>query len=133
MNMLRLALVGTLVLGLMAAARADEEKGGKPDIQKKLVGKWEVVKFAGKEGAPPARATVEFTKDGKIITTAENKGEKLHWEGTYKVEGKRLTITRRRGNMEQTQKLEVVKVDDKELVVTRSPEEGVTSLKRKEP
>jgi uncharacterized protein (TIGR03066 family) len=132
MNTLRLALAGALVLGLMAAARADEEKGGKPDIQKKLVGKWEVVKFTGKKGGPPAQALVEFTKDGKIITSVKEKGEKVLMEGTYKVEGKRLTVTMKRGNREETQQLKVVKVDDKELVVSQE-ESGELSLKRKEP
>jgi hypothetical protein len=60
MNTVRLAAVGALVLGLTAAARADEEKGNKSDIQKKLVGKWEVVQFTGKLGPQPGD-TFEFT------------------------------------------------------------------------
>src|SRR5919202_5391206 len=105
MDKVRLALAGALVLGLAVAVRADEEKGGKPDLQKKLVGKWEVVKFTGKKGGPPPGATIEFTKDGKILVTTEEKGEKVRREATYKVEGKGFTLTMKHGDMEHTQML----------------------------
>lgn len=131
MSMVRLALVGALVLVLMAESRADGDKGGKPDIQKKLIGKWEIVKFTGKNDGLPAKAIVEFTKDGKMITTWQENGERVQWKGTYKVEGKWLTATRQRGDREQTQKIKIIKVDDKELIV--GDEERELSLKRKKP
>jgi hypothetical protein len=89
MNKVKLALVGGLVLGLTAAVRADEGKGGKADIQQKLVGTWEVVKFTGKKGGPPPGATFEFTRDGKVIATAE--------EGARRTAGRRPTRSRARG------------------------------------
>ena len=133
MNKVRLALAGALVLGLTAAARADEEKGGKSDLQKQLVGKWEVVKSTIKKGGPPPGAAVEFTKDGKVLVTAEEKGEKVRREATYKVEGKGFTLTLKHGDREETQAVEVVKVDDKELVLSHEKEGGEVTLKRKEP
>jgi uncharacterized protein (TIGR03066 family) len=132
MNTVRLALVGALVLGLTAAVRADDEKGGKSDLQKKLVGKWEVVKSTGKGGPPPG-TTIEFTKDGKAILTAEEKGEKRTMEAAYKVEGKEVKLTVKQGDMERTETIKVVKVDDKELVVKHEKEEGEVTLKRKAP
>jgi uncharacterized protein (TIGR03066 family) len=134
MNAVRLALAGALVLGV-AAARADEEKGGKDDIQKKLIGKWEVAKFKGKkpgEKGPPPGTMVEFTKDGKLVITGEEKGEKVRREGTYKVEGKGFKLTFKRGDMEHTDTLKILKLDDKQLVITSEKEGGEMTLRRKE-
>jgi uncharacterized protein (TIGR03066 family) len=131
MNKVRLALVGALVLGLTMVARADEEKGEKSDLKGKLVGTWEVVKSKGKEGGPPPGATFEFTKGGKVLVTFEAEGKKVRGEATYKVEGKGLTITMKRGDEAHTQTVKVVKVDDKELVVRNEKEGREVTLKRK--
>jgi uncharacterized protein (TIGR03066 family) len=131
MRKVRLALVGALVLGLTAAARADEGKGGKDDLKGKLVGKWEVVKFTGKKGGPPPGATIEFTKDGKILVTAEEKGEKVRREATYKVEGKGFTLTVKHGDKEETQTIKVVKAGDEELVVRNEKRGHEVTLRRK--
>lgn len=75
------ALALALVVGNLT--QADDAK--KID-QAKLIGTWKIVKA---EGAPEG-ATVEFTKDGKMIVSAEMNGQKLKFEGTYKIEGDKL-------------------------------------------
>jgi uncharacterized protein (TIGR03066 family) len=134
MNAVRLALAGALVLGVAAAARADEEKGGKDDIQKKLVGKWELVKFKGKDPkakGPPPGTTLEFTKGGKVVITLEAEGKKMSMDGTYKVEGKGFKLTTKRGDTENTEAVQVVKVDDKELVLRGEKDGNELTFKRK--
>ena len=133
MNKVRLALAGALVLGLTLGARADE-KEGKGDLQKKLIGTWEVAKFKGKDPkakGPPPGMTFEFTKDGKIILAAEVGGEMRKFEGTYKVEGKSFKMTMKRGDMEHTETVKVVKADDKELVLRGEKDGNELTLKKK--
>src|SRR5436305_1878960 len=113
MNKVRLALVGALVVGLAVAARGQEDKGGKGDLKKTLVGTWEVTK--GK-GAPPG-ATIEFTTDGKVVMQFEKDGKKERHEASYKVAGKGFTMTMKRGDMEVMQKIEVAKVMGDEMVL----------------
>jgi uncharacterized protein (TIGR03066 family) len=132
MHKVRLALAGALVVGLTAAAGADEEepKPGKGDLQKKLVGRWEVAKSTGAKGVPPPGATIEFTRGGKVLVTAEQKGKKVRREAAYKVEGKGFTLTLKHGDREHTDTIKVVKVDDKELVL-REEDGNELTLKRK--
>src|SRR3954463_1072337 len=95
---MRAILSCSLGLLLCCGSSADEKKGEQIDPQK-LVGKW-----SPKEAAV---FTVEFTKDGKatlVTTTADGKG--ATGEGTYKVDGNKLTVT--------------VKMDDKERTITRT-------------
>jgi uncharacterized protein (TIGR03066 family) len=122
------------VLGLTAAARADEEKGGTSDLQKKLVGKWEVVKFKGKDPkdkGPPPGMTFEFTKGGKIILAAEVEGKTRKFEGTYKVEGKSFKMTMKGGDREHTETVNVLRAGDKELVLRGEKDGNELTLKRK--
>jgi uncharacterized protein (TIGR03066 family) len=133
MNKVRLALAGALVLGLAVAARADE-KGGTSDLQKKLVGKWEVIKFKAKDPkdkGPPPGTMIEFTRDGKVILTAEEKGEKVRREATYKVEGKGFTLTVKHGDKEETQTIKVLRADDKGLVLRNEKQGHEVTLRRK--
>ena len=129
MNKVRLALVGALVLGLGVGARAGKEdpKPGKGDLQKKLIGKWDVVK-----GAPPGSktATMEFTKDGKILMGFEKDGKEVKFDATYKVEGKGFTMSMKRGDMEVTQKVEVAKAEGDTLVL-KGEKGDVLELRRK--
>jgi uncharacterized protein (TIGR03066 family) len=67
---------------------------------KKLIGKWQM-----KEREAP-EPTLEFTKDGKLTITAEADGQKIKFEGTYKLDGKKLITT--------------VKIEDKEVSETRT-------------
>ena len=134
MNKVRLALAGALVLGLTLGARAGEGKGGKDDVQQKLVGTWEVVKFKGKDPkdkGPPPGMTMAFTKDGKVTLAAEVEGKKRSFEGTYKVEGTSFQMTRKVGDTEHTETMKVLRVDDKELVLRGGRDGNEWTLKRK--
>jgi uncharacterized protein (TIGR03066 family) len=127
MNQVRLALAGALVLGLAVAARAGKEgpKPGKDDLQKKLIGKWKVVK--GND--VPRRATIEFTRDGKLILLFERDGKEVKAQADYKVEGKGFTLTRTVMGEERTDKIEVVTAEDDRLVLKRMKGEEL-ELKR---
>src|SRR5207249_4838857 len=84
MYAVRLALVGTLVLGLAFTARADDKDKKKDDsIKTKLVGTWVV-----EEGKGLAKGdTLQFTKDGKVTVTHKRDDKERKVQGTYKVEG----------------------------------------------
>jgi len=75
------------VLALAGLARAADEKKDEPKIDGKLVvGKWE-------PKAPKAGelTLLEMTKDGKLVAIAEVGGKPAKAEGTYKLDGDKLT------------------------------------------
>jgi len=81
----RFAVAGLLVLGLALAGTAG------PEDAKRLVGRWKVVK--GLKGT--VGSEVHFFEGGKlqVHTKVGVSDKKLTIEGTYKVEGKKLTVT----------------------------------------
>jgi uncharacterized protein (TIGR03066 family) len=121
MNLLR--LIGMFVacfafFALAASAVADE----KTVDEDKIVGTWEVTKSAG--GLPP-QATVQFTKDGKLkisVTvqglTKDNKkvNQTVTIEGTYKVEGDKLSIAMKQGAKENKETMTIKTLTDEKLV-----------------
>ena len=56
----------------------------------KLVGKWELTKSS--DESAPKGAMVEFTKDNKVTITFDANGKEVKLEGTYKVDGEKLTV-----------------------------------------
>jgi uncharacterized protein (TIGR03066 family) len=68
----------------------------------KLVGKWED-KNPPKEG----RVTMEFTKNGNITIIGVYKGVDLRADGTYKVEGNKITMNLDSGTKHE----EVITID----------------------
>jgi uncharacterized protein (TIGR03066 family) len=72
-----------LTLALLGSADGGDKKG----VDKaKLIGVWEVTKS---EGAPPG-ATVEFTKDGKLLVSFKLNDKEFKVDGTYKLDGNKL-------------------------------------------
>jgi uncharacterized protein (TIGR03066 family) len=114
MSALRLTTAGLLVLGLAAVVRADDKKA---DVDKgKLVGTWEVVK-SDEGGPPPVGTVVTFTKDGKFKITHKNKeGKEETGEGTYSVDGAKLTVTMKHGDKEDSHSITIKKLTDTALV-----------------
>jgi len=112
---MRLVLGCGLAVVLAAAAGADDKKDTPVD-GKKLAGKWEPAEPL--QGG--TKVVVEFAKDGKmtLTATAGDKTEKL--DGTYKVEGAKLTLTMKRGEKDRTEVLDVLKLTDDELVTVDS-------------
>jgi uncharacterized protein (TIGR03066 family) len=94
MRVLRFALLAFLVLSLPvsgseAVKKADQTKAA--DNAKQILGVWELVKA---DDIPKgATGSAEFTKDGKIKFNLEFMGNKVTAEGTYKVDGDKLTTT----------------------------------------
>ncbi|MBN9117639.1 MAG: TIGR03066 family protein [Planctomycetes bacterium] len=99
-----------MILGICSCLCADDKKS-EPIDAKKLVGKWEP-----KEKPKDASVTIEFTKDGKVTVAvvADDKGSKF--EGTYKVDGNKLTVAMKTSGKEDTQTRTVIKLTDTELV-----------------
>jgi len=87
--------------------------GGKSNADK-IVGTWEITKS---ESDAPKGATVEFTKDGKIKMTAKVEGHEISMEGTYKVDGDKLTTTMKMGNKEKTETAKIKSLDDSTLKI----------------
>jgi uncharacterized protein (TIGR03066 family) len=75
------------VLGLGLSASSADEKTDEPINGKLLVGKW--APRALKKGE---LTSIEFTADGKLIALADVGGKGARAEGTYKLEGNKLTF-----------------------------------------
>jgi hypothetical protein len=90
----------------------------------KLIGKWTLTKMAGVE-TPPQKGkqapTIEFMKDGKVHHFAG--------DGTYKVEGDKLSMTL--GKDTQTSKIKSVNADKLIIVDTSMGEMEVEFTKKK--
>jgi uncharacterized protein (TIGR03066 family) len=84
-------LIGVAVLALAGAALVADDKKEKdkkdPIDGKKLIGKWEPEK--PKKGE---LASIEFTAAGKLIAIADVGGKDAKAEGTYKLDGDKLTF-----------------------------------------
>jgi uncharacterized protein (TIGR03066 family) len=127
MRLLSASLAAVITATLVAfAAPVPKEK----TTAEKLVGTWKLVKFQG-EDPPGGGATVEFTKDGKMIITFDNNGEKLVAKGTYKVVGDdkidyKVTLP---GGEDKSEVLTIKKLTEDELVTT-DPDDLKEEFKR---
>src|SRR5688572_22300357 len=111
---MRTILCCTLAALLVSAGvlHADDKKADPIDA-KKLIGKWEVKEQEG------GRLVIEFTKDGKTTVTITNdQGKETRREGTYKVEGDKVLMTAKDGDMERTKTLVVSKLTETEMIAT---------------
>ena len=124
MKAMKLLAVG-VALGLLSASAAADEK--KSENAMLAVGTWEVTK--SHEGGPPKGGIVEFTKDGKIKVTGEQNGMKEAFEGTYKIDGKKMVLTFKIGDNEQSVDLTIDKLDKTTFATTSK--EGKVELTRK--
>ena len=124
MNAMKWLGVAAVVVLLNTTARAEDE----PDYAKLLIGKWEVTK--ADEGTAPVGTVIEFTKDAKVKVTIK-KGEDLEMqEGAYKVEKDTVTVTMKKDGEEQSKKVTISKISEKEM--TCKHDDGkVVELKKK--
>lgn len=119
--MIRTWLAFTLLLATVCTAAAFQDKID----GKLLIGKWEP------EKAPPGlKLVLEFLKEDKLKIEAEVQGKQEKMEGTYKLEGDKLTINLNREGKEITQKLVVVKLTDKEAIMKEGSKSEEQVLKR---
>lgn len=114
---------GISLIVLLAALISTSAMQDKID-GKLLLGKWEP------ETKPQgAKLVIEFAKEGKLTVDAEFGGQKINMDGSYKLEGDQLTITMKQQGKEETTKMTVTKLNDKEMV-TKDDKDKVETLKR---
>jgi uncharacterized protein (TIGR03066 family) len=114
------------VFTLAGPGVATQAGGDKNSNAAKIVGDWEVTKS---EEAPPG-ATVEMTKDGKLITKATINGKALSLEGTYKVEGNKLRTVQTFGGKRVEETMTIKTLTDTKLV-TQDEKGKIDEFKRK--
>jgi uncharacterized protein (TIGR03066 family) len=99
-----------LCIGVVFAAPAPPSSN-----QTKILGVWEITKS---DDGTPTGTTIEFAKDGKVKVTTKAGDLVLNLEGTYKVEGDKLTVTIKPPNeKEQTDTVTITKLTDKVLII----------------
>jgi uncharacterized protein (TIGR03066 family) len=115
--------------GLGWPARADDKKADPkdPPSVEKLLGVWEITKG---EGAPPG-TTVEFKKEGKLEINVDLNGKGLKIEGTYKLDGGKLTVSVKGPGGKDDTEIETIKTLTKDALVTVDDKGKETEFKRK--
>jgi uncharacterized protein (TIGR03066 family) len=109
MNAFKWLGVATVVVLFNTTARTQDE----PDRAKLLIGKWEVTK--AEEGTVPVGSVIEFTRDAKVKVTIK-KGDDLETqEGAYKIEKDTLTVTMKKDGEEQSKKVTILKISEKDM------------------
>jgi uncharacterized protein (TIGR03066 family) len=93
-----------------------------------IVGTWE----AAEGGQVPPGTTVEFTKDGKMITKISVAGQEMSLTGKYEVVGDDLktTNTNPKTKQEQSETDKITTLTDKELVLKDSKGKEVKFKKK---
>src|SRR5260370_342378 len=119
MRVLRFACVAFLVLSLPISASevaTKEAQNKAADNAKQILGVWDLVKA---DDIPKgATGSAEFTKDGKIKFNLEFMGNKVAAEGTYKLDGDKLTTTLKGPDgKEKTETDKIKKLDATSLVL----------------
>jgi uncharacterized protein (TIGR03066 family) len=132
MRVLGLTLTACVVLALSACSGdstkkdkdgkgKDGKNGGSKSNAAKIVGTWEPADPKG------AGMTLEFTSDGKLKMDAGP----IKIEGTYKVDGDKLTTTMKaEGGKEKTETGKIKELTDTKLV-TEDPKGKTDEFKRK--
>ena len=121
MSALKLWAAVAAVFLVGAGARADEK-----DYPKLIVGKW-----TAHAGAFPPGSLIEFTQDGKMIMSVKKDGLEIKLEGTYKVDGKKVTYTMKRVDQEQTHTITIRKLSETEMSFEREDGKKVDLTKAK--
>jgi uncharacterized protein (TIGR03066 family) len=124
MNVIKVLGVAAVVCLLDTAVRADD----KADNAKLIVGTWTVEK--ADEGTVGKGATVEFTADGKCKAVHKKGDEDFTVEGTYKVDGDKLTMNLKIGDMEQKIDITIRKLTKTELHTENSEGKKVELMKK---
>ena len=122
-TVLGLALAGLLV---GAAGSPAQEKGEKIDA-KKLIGKWEPT---GDDLPKGAKVVIEFTDKGKVTVEFEFGGKKDKIDGTYKIDGNKLTMTRKLDGKDDTDTGTILKLTDDELEMQEEGKKKTDKLVR---
>jgi uncharacterized protein (TIGR03066 family) len=105
---MRTTLCGLVAVVFCGTLSADDKRDEKIDAQK-LIGKWSPKNT--KEDV-----VIEFKKGGKLTITPGGKGVNI--DGTYKIDGNKMTTTVKFKDDEKVSKLTITKLTDTELVTT---------------
>ncbi len=108
---MRAMLLGTLAVLVCYPALADDKKEEKIDSAK-LIGKWEA------KEKTDAKGVLEFMKDGKALLTMNRNGKEFKGEGTYKLDGNKISLTMKLGDQEETSVRTITKLTDTDMVTT---------------
>ena len=103
----------SLVVCLWATALPPGARGQDPTkFPRKIVGTWKPTR-----GEIPPGTTVEFTKGGKMRLHINLGGQPVNAEGTYRVDGNRITTTSKGpGRKQETRTARIKKLTASELV-----------------
>jgi uncharacterized protein (TIGR03066 family) len=106
---MRVFLNAIVVLAFAGFATAEDKKEVKIDA-KKLIGKWEPA-----EEVKNAKIVIEFSDNGKMTVQYTIDGKVETMEGTYKVDGNKIEMSKA-GSKDVSRTLIVTKLTDDELV-----------------
>jgi uncharacterized protein (TIGR03066 family) len=107
MNLYRIVVGLAAFFGLAIVLTA----GG--DTAKKLVGVWEIT---NNKEAPPG-ATIEFTRDGKLMMRAKVGEKELKFDGTYELKDQTIVSKVSFAGKTKTESNKIKKLTEKELVI----------------
>ena len=111
----------------VAAASADDKE--KKFDAAKFVGKWELTK-SGDENAPKG-AVVEFAKDMKVSITIDFNGKEFKMEGTYKVDGDKITVKLKTPDGKEDEDTDTIKTLTDDMIVLVDKKGKETEFKKK--
>lgn len=123
MRTLGLAVAVLVVCGLGTGAEVKGDKAAK------LVGNWEAAK--ADKGTLPPGSVVSFAKGGKMKVTHKKDGKEETAEGTYKVDGDKLSIALKHDGKEHKMTLTIKKATDDALTVTDDKDRTVEFKRKK--
>src|SRR5271169_2281497 len=115
MHQLRGLFATVICLAITGTAAAQVTKDTKAANNKdKIVGVWIVVKGEG----VPAGTPMEFTKDGKLILKFDVNGKEFKMEGSYKIDGDKVTVSMKTPDGKEDSETDTIKtLTDSMLVV----------------
>lgn len=113
-------LVSVLLLAPSTSLVEDKIDG------KLLIGKWKPEKLPENLDS----LVVEYKKDDKLTVEIEAQGQKQSFEGTYKLEGDKLSIKIDFNGNEQNQKRKITKLTADEMVTTDDEKNEERKYKR---
>jgi uncharacterized protein (TIGR03066 family) len=123
MSALRLVTAGLFVVGLVVGVRAEEKKDSNKD---KIVGTWEL-----STSDKSFSAVYDFAKDGKIKLMSKKDEKEESTEGTYSVEGDKVSVVLKIDGKEEKHTFTIKKLTDTEMVLLDEQKGKTAELKRK--
>ena len=113
-------VLGLVVFVANGAVRADDAD--------KLIGKWEITKS---DNEAPVGTVVEFMKDGKMKAVVKHDGADLNLTGTYKLDGKKLSVKLMLGDEKIEHDYTITFKDKDETLEMADADKKVATLKKK--